>query len=375
MKQVVSNIASLLYQYDCVIIPDFGGFITNYRPASDDDQGLLRPPTKDIAFNEELRLNDGLLVNFIAKESGLTYQQAQQEVHAFAKTCMEALNRREVVYIPNVGKFYLDLENNLQFQAEHTNFLTDAFGLPNVYFHPVEAELVKHTPLPQQDTPIIQLEPNRPIMAKKGFNFTRIALLAACIFVVYFFYQRWNNTNTGTEVDLAEEQRVKEGLQRHDDEDELQNDETHTGMLSDVVDSESDADYMVEENEPVVVETMETVSATNTYAEEDEVLDADEVEVSVVSKEEIENNKEIIDPVVRRTGNRDYLIVVGCFGNSTNAQKLANKIDRAGYQSDLGWRGELRRVGVSVNCHPDELQGKLAEVRRKFSSPSAWVMK
>ncbi len=72
----------LLFEHDCVVIPDFGGFIANYVSA---DIHPIRhtfvPPSKNIAFNEMLKLNDGLLVAHIANHEHISREEALQ--HSF----------------------------------------------------------------------------------------------------------------------------------------------------------------------------------------------------------------------------------------------------------------------------------------------------
>ena len=64
---LANYIKDLLYRYDCVIIPNFGGFITNKISAKFNvDSSCFYPPSKQIAFNSHLKGNDGLLANYIS---------------------------------------------------------------------------------------------------------------------------------------------------------------------------------------------------------------------------------------------------------------------------------------------------------------------
>ena len=60
-------IVQLLRHLDCVIIPDFGGFVAQYKTASLDGVTGYSPPSKQILFNINLKNNDGLLANKIAR--------------------------------------------------------------------------------------------------------------------------------------------------------------------------------------------------------------------------------------------------------------------------------------------------------------------
>ena len=62
-------ISDLLEDHDCVIIPDFGGFIGNYASARINPVNhRIDPPFRKITFNKLLVHNDGLLAAYIAKK-------------------------------------------------------------------------------------------------------------------------------------------------------------------------------------------------------------------------------------------------------------------------------------------------------------------
>lgn len=86
MHRFIEYISDLLFLHDCVIIPDFGGFICNYKSAHiDEENGLICPPAKDILFNRNLTHNDGLLVNWIACKENITYEKATVQVTLFCE--------------------------------------------------------------------------------------------------------------------------------------------------------------------------------------------------------------------------------------------------------------------------------------------------
>ena len=70
-------ISKLLFRYDCVIVPNLGGFVTNYKPANIHPiKNTFYPPSKGISFNKNLIHNDGLLANAISQENGISYEKA-----------------------------------------------------------------------------------------------------------------------------------------------------------------------------------------------------------------------------------------------------------------------------------------------------------
>ena len=51
-KPVEHYISELLFLHDCVILPDFGGFVGNPQSAKlNKITGILSPPSKQILFN------------------------------------------------------------------------------------------------------------------------------------------------------------------------------------------------------------------------------------------------------------------------------------------------------------------------------------
>ena len=71
-KSVSHYISELLFLHDCVIVPKFGGFVSNPKSAQlNKTTGALTPPSKQILFNPNLKTNDGLLIAHIAKLSML----------------------------------------------------------------------------------------------------------------------------------------------------------------------------------------------------------------------------------------------------------------------------------------------------------------
>ena len=63
MIELSRHIETLLLENDCVIVPDFGGFVAHYNPATYiEEENIFLPPTRTIGFNSQLKMNDGLLV-------------------------------------------------------------------------------------------------------------------------------------------------------------------------------------------------------------------------------------------------------------------------------------------------------------------------
>jgi len=145
---VEKYINELLYRYDCVIVPNFGGFITNKIGAKVNSfTHTFHPPTKQITFNTHLKQNDGLVVSYIAAVENISFEKALAKINASVASWNESLKNGAVVF-ENIGALAFNEKKQLIFepQKEH-NFLTNSFGLSTVSSpaikHPVPANTSK----------------------------------------------------------------------------------------------------------------------------------------------------------------------------------------------------------------------------------------
>ncbi|RYZ26530.1 MAG: hypothetical protein EOP49_43335, partial [Sphingobacteriales bacterium] len=139
MPTVDNHIASLLQEHDCVIIPGFGGLITQYNPVRIHPvKSSMSPPSKKVAFNEKLQQNDGRLINQISVQEQLSETDAITRVQAFVTTVNLALNQHQKYLLQDIGLFRKDKEGAIEFDYEaRINLLAESFGLPEVFSKPV----------------------------------------------------------------------------------------------------------------------------------------------------------------------------------------------------------------------------------------------
>lgn len=133
-------LVELLRLHDCVIVPDLGGFITNYRPAEMDLAGnRFNPPVKDIIFTGKLSKNDGLLVNYISETEGVGYLEARQIISEFVDETWSKLENGEKIEFQELGTLQFDRNEKLIFEPKiNQNFLIDAYGMEGFQFPQLE---------------------------------------------------------------------------------------------------------------------------------------------------------------------------------------------------------------------------------------------
>jgi hypothetical protein len=124
-------IAQLLYRYQCVTVPGFGAFLTEIQSAKlNESSNSFSPPKKMIAFNANLKNNDGLLANHIALAEKTSYEYAVSAIQYEVFNWKKALEENELFSIKNVGDLRLNADKNIVFTPyDQTNYLTSSFGL------------------------------------------------------------------------------------------------------------------------------------------------------------------------------------------------------------------------------------------------------
>jgi len=81
---------------DCVILPNFGGFVCHNEPAYIDElQGILIPTSKKITFNESLNHKDNLFAKFIAQAERVPLSDAEKRVERYINDIKISLEREE----------------------------------------------------------------------------------------------------------------------------------------------------------------------------------------------------------------------------------------------------------------------------------------
>jgi len=137
---LADHLRPLLRDHDCVIIPDFGGLVAAYVPARVQPGGRhhLSPPTRQVAFNQALTRNDGLLVDALCQHLGLPAAEAREALRQAVAALYHDLQNQQRTELPGIGVFRQLAGRGLQFEYTGANDLLPAvFGLPELTVLPV----------------------------------------------------------------------------------------------------------------------------------------------------------------------------------------------------------------------------------------------
>ena len=138
-------IASLLQKNDCVVVPEFGGFVANYAIANiDENKGLIFPPSQNIIFNPKLSINDGLLCSEICKSRQISFPESLGWINESVTAWKKQLSEFGRIEIAEIGFLFLENGQVIFEQNREINVLLEAYGMTPVRIEPVEQQIGKN---------------------------------------------------------------------------------------------------------------------------------------------------------------------------------------------------------------------------------------
>lgn len=185
LMTLATYISDLLYRYECVIVPDFGGFVSNEISAKINHfTHTFHAPSKQLTFNSQLQNNDGLLTNYVASCENISYSKAVEVIEKEVEHWKQLLNSEELE-LENIGTIELNPDGKLLFEPSNTvNYLTSSFGMSS-YVSPAVKRIV-------YKEKVKQLKEIAPILPSKQHKrkvpvFLKYAATAAIIFTLGTF--------------------------------------------------------------------------------------------------------------------------------------------------------------------------------------------
>ncbi|SFU27448.1 Sporulation related domain-containing protein [Pustulibacterium marinum] len=211
--QLEQYISDLLYRYQCVTVPGFGAFLTNYKSAQvHQSTNAFYPPKKEIAFNSQLNTNDGLLVKYISDVEKLAYDIVLEKVTLEVSKWNQLLASKETLELKNIGELWLNTEEKIQFSpSQHINYLTASFGLSSFVSQEITREtLQKEVVAIEEKTPITFTPEARKSPAY--LKYAAIFVIGATVAGVFGYNKVQNDFET---QQIVTEQKAQEKVEQH----------------------------------------------------------------------------------------------------------------------------------------------------------------
>lgn len=204
MVTVDKYIRKLLFEQDCVIIPDFGGLLTHHIQAHyDSTQALFTPSSKRVAFNEVLKLDDGLLTYYISVHERIPREEAVALVKKYVESLRSTLKEGQTVTLDSIGSFSANTEGKPVFEPDYTqNFNNDWYGLEPLEVRLFEEKAVVTTEIAEL-VPDLALEETEPgsknrMLAGSWVRWAAAAVFAGAVFTLSLIYKPADNSLLST---------------------------------------------------------------------------------------------------------------------------------------------------------------------------------
>ena len=391
--KLAKYIGDLLFEYECIVIPDFGGFITKSIPAEIQTiQNHFIPPKKDIVFNAHLKTNDGLLINHVAKAESLSYTDARIAVERFVNRCKEELNNGKRIRFQKVGLIYLGAENTLQFEADTSqNYLSDSYGLTSFISPAIKRSSIrpiasKKAPKTRNAKYVVREEAKKQDSPKYiHINVSFVIILLALGSMFYFKYgtvkELYHNYASFIPfLDTTKNQNILPDTTLKINEPLANNVITLVDRLNPSKGSRKNVGPKTNNKssatETVITEKASDVSSIkapvkntlkSTPTKKEENTDKQEQEQE---QEQTKNGNGII-----ASNNPQFYIIAGSFGNKANAEKMMLKLRDQGYDSAIIGTNKYGAYRVSYNGFQTMIvANQQLAVLRQEENTSAWIL-
>lgn len=350
---------ALLYEHECVVVPQLGAFLV-YRESAviDHVQGLIHPPSKNVRFNAALSEDeDQLLVRHVARREGLTLEQAQGHVAHAVGLLLQALAQQQTVLLARVGKLYQDVEGKVRFVSEGVNFDQKTYGLPVLRFYPILRQPAADRYVPSSPQAM------KPAFANPLARLPRPSVLAAALLLLLgvpamiWFLRNNDNGSRGAGPANQEAAFVPDSGDSEKASAKGEKGDKEKSQQAAILPQQGQGDV------PLDMQLADDADDDNADPVKDKKKDFSEKE-----------NRDMTARYLDETeASGAWVIMVGSFGQSENAARLSKALLAEGYTPFTDLQNGLRRVGVRLNCSQSDLQKHLAAIRKKHNK-GAWVL-
>jgi hypothetical protein len=268
MITVETVIRKLIVDCEFVILPGFGALLSHHVPASyDKETGFFHPSVKKLAFNEFLKLDDGLIANYISRHAEISHGEAVIYIKNYTDKLRGQLDLTGKAIIAGIGHFSTNGEGKLVFEPDTEKYFRDEwYGFQSVKARIISG--VNQIPVAGKNETIEEavefLETDEVTSTGiKWWRWSAAAMLVGLIGYFSFFFVSGNFENQSTLnpfLALFEKRTHTEPTQAiHEPEHETIN-ATTLAVATEIIDSIQPATIPMDEASVEVVEETEASS-------------------------------------------------------------------------------------------------------------------
>lgn len=360
---ITNYLIELLKDNECVIVPEFGAFISKRHSAAIDYANhRFTPPYKEIVFNNKLRNDDGIFVNFLMEKENLTKEETLVKIQSFVNQSEAILDVNSELVLEGLGKIHKFGDDYVLTTKTESNLLGDSFGLTEFNMQPVfrteTYQVIKEKIVVEQKeknteytVAIESIEDIYDVPARRKPGFVKTFALTTLAFLLLFVLN-WKTDQPNS--NLAS---------------------WNPFLYS------SPNEFLINFIEPENVESHQTIdNRQQTSVIESENVESDNIETESIEISETENINDIIETkdVVAQQSivEPHYFIIGGSFLTIDRAEICLEDIKKQGFEKasilDKNEKGYIRVSYESFAEKPEALI-RLEAIKSDFNE-SAWLL-
>lgn len=357
MIALAKHIEFLLQDNDCVIVPDFGGFIIYYQAAHYvAEESSYYPPVRTIGFNSLLTMNDGLLAQSYMQAYHTDFSEAMRRIRKAVAALKECLYVDGYVELQGIGQLHYNIQGRYEFYPLESGVLApELYGLD--VFHVEKLSADRTLASANKDNRLETRRKKTTIRLERSWIGNAVA---AAVAVVLFFSLSVPVENT----------YVEEGNYAS----------LGTDGLFEAIRSRSLATTLIavpeQPQELRKAKKEDAVIKNNRNTLKPSAIRTEKVEKNPVKVEVKPEAKPKTDiPVARQRDTRgNYCIIVSSLAMAKDAEQVLNDYRKKGYSDAKIVEGSGRyRLSLCDFADKSTAYKKLKELRQDERFKSAWI--
>ena len=186
MNELVKHIEILLLSKDCVIVPNFGGFVAHHITAHyEEGDCLYYPPLRTVGFNPQLKLNDSLLAQSYVDAYELSYPDALNRIEKEVNEMRQKLENDGFLEMEGLGSFTINKDGMPEFEPCLAGLLTpNLYGLSTYEITSLQQNIANV----EDKQPIETLVPTEQSTKSRFINMNWVRNAAVACAVVFAFF-------------------------------------------------------------------------------------------------------------------------------------------------------------------------------------------
>ncbi|OFX88157.1 MAG: hypothetical protein A2W99_10565 [Bacteroidetes bacterium GWF2_33_16] len=325
-------IKDLLLKHEGLVIPDLGGFVSEYEPAAFDvNESKFLPPTKKLYFKPEFSFEDSVFADYIAKKENINLEDAKKKISEFAIHVKKEFKKGLSIDIKDVGVLSQTKKGVILFeQDKNLNLLTESFGLKSVKIKPLSEKTISKQLFTEK---------------KPRKSFKKPILLVSAVIVIIAL------------VFLAG--IITEGF-------------SEFSFFSSIFSSKKGYDNQQEVLSTKSIEYLDSIAkADSIKASINKILD-----VTTVKKDALFYTEQKKEQEFAKTVYVKFDIIAGSFQSLNKAEIFCKELNKKGYKTEIiESDSKLFRISIATFTSEEQALKELYRLRASSEIKQVWILK